>query len=201
MKYILILLSIFISFYSYSQTANLPVYRIEKRTSHPILEKQFSGKINKDKTQDLFLRFKIKKFRITRTANGPKVTFEDVCQQDAKTSVINLVGGGLVQEEVFGVCKSKWMDKEVLIILSGMVYDTESSDFSDETDELRRNFFSHLSIEAGNYIFGLGDFNLDYTTQINFGHLASHLSIDPKYTPLTKVNYREGFTASIRYRE
>ena len=151
--------------------------------------------------QLLKMRFKVKKFRIERTPSGPKISFTPVCEQDTQTEVRDMTGGGLMQEEIFGTCKAKWMGKDVLVVLSGMVYDNYFQDFSDEGRELKRNFFSHLSVEGTIGGFGIGDFNLDNTKTIHFGHWVSDLSVDPRYTPLDANQMREGFTASIRYEE
>jgi hypothetical protein len=151
--------------------------------------------------QVLKMRFKIKKFRIERTSSGPKISFFEVCEKNTRTEVRDMTGGGLMQEEIFGTCPAKWMGKDVLVVLSGMVYDNYFQDFSDEGRELKRNFFSHLTVEGTIGGFGLGDFNLDNTKTLNFGHWVSDLSVDPRYTPLDANKMREGFTASIRYEE
>lgn len=185
-------------FYSFASLAAGNLY--ELKDGRPIQFKG-TGKANASKGIPLKMRFKVKKFRIERTPNGPKISFEDVCEQNTQTEVLDMTGGGLMQEEIFGTCPAKWMGKEVLVVLSGMVYDNIFQDFSDEARELKRNFFSHLSVEGTIGGFGIGDFNLDNTTNINFGHWTSDLSVDPRYTPLTQNQAREGFTASIRYQE
>lgn len=148
----------------------------------------------------LEIRLKVKKYRITQTPTGPKIQFWDVCEHDSKTDVLDLRGGGLIQEEIFTECKAEWMGKSVTVVLSGMVYDSNSSDFSDEGRDLKRNFFSHLSVEGG-IGFSIGDFNFDNTKTINFNHMVSDLSVDPRYSLAAPAKFREGFTASIRYRQ
>jgi|GEM_PF-3396466 len=150
--------------------------------------------------EPLEIRLKVKKYRITQTPSGPKLKFWDVCELDSKTDVLDLRGGGLIQEQIFTECKAEWMGKSVTVVLSGMVYDSNSSDFSDEVRELKRNFFSHLSVEGG-IGFSIGDFNLDNTKTINFDHMVSVLSVDPRYSLAAPAKFREGFTASIRYRQ
>ncbi len=152
------------------------------------------------KTTPIAIKFKVKKFRITRTSQGPKITFFDVCEVETSTQVLDTTGG-IIQEEIFGACKALWMDKPVTVVLSGMIYDNNRSDFQGENDGPRRNFFSHLSVEGTIGGFGLGDFNLDSTSLIPFSHHVSDLSVDPVYNPLTEANYREGFTATIRYQD
>lgn len=197
-------LTLTLAFFMSSSFAKNAFYQIVN--GKPVLHSELTNdgqeqslEVSNPKTVPLKLRLKVKKFRIERTAGGPKISFEDVCEKNSSTDVRDMTGGGLMQEEVFGTCPAKWMGKEVLVVLSGMVYDNIVSDFSDEERELKRNFFSHLSVEGTIGGFGLGDFNLDNTKTIQFVHWVSDLSVDPRYTPLDQTQYREGFTASIRY--
>ena len=182
--------------------ATLPLYQIVEGKPYAFLGDQSAIKLAPTKAdQSLKMRLKIKKFRIERTASGPKISFFEVCEKNTQTEVRDMTGGGLMQEEIFGTCKAEWMGKQVLVVLSGMVYDNYFQDFTDEGRELKRNFFSHLTVEGTIGGFGLGDFNLDNTKTLNFGHWVSDLSVDPRYTPLDAAKMREGFTASIRYEE
>lgn len=194
-------LTFFLAFYSFIAMANSTIYQLIEGKPIAVLNTVEKSEFPLKSIARLKMRFKVKKFRIERTPNGPKISFTEVCERDSKTDVRDMTGGGLMQEEIFGTCSAKWMGKEVLVVLSGMVYDNIVSDFSDEARDLKRNFFSHLSVEGTIGGFGIGDFNLDNTKTINFGHLVSDLSVDPRYTPLAPMNVREGFTASIRFEE
>ena len=200
-KTILVTLLSFFSCFAYSSTIENPaIYQLVNGKLVDYLgDEKPAPRLKAD--QSLKMRFKVKKFRIERTPSGPKISFFEVCEKNTQTEVRDMTGGGLMQEEIFGTCPAKWMGKEVLVVLSGMVYDNYFQDFSDEGRELKRNFFSHLTVEGTIGGFGLGDFNLDNTKTLNFGHWVSDLSVDPRYTPLDTNKMREGFTASIRYEE
>ena len=201
MKLMKLLLTLVLFNFSLTALAKGAVYQLINGKPIVYLGKKEGLKTVKASNVPLKLRYKVKKFRIERTPSGPKISFEDVCEKDSSVEVRDMTGGGLMQEEIFGNCPAKWMGKDVLVVLSGMVYDNIISDFSDEPREYKRNFFSHLSVEGTIGAFGLGDFNLDNTKTINFGHWVSDLSLDPRYSSLSPLQAREGFTASLRYEQ
>lgn len=147
----------------------------------------------------LKLRVKMKKYTIVKTEEGPKIKFEDVCEKNVNIEVRDYTkgGGGLIQEETIMACGSTIKGKNVTVVLSGMIYDNNVADFSDETKDWTRNFFAHLQLSSSEIIFGLGDFNLDTTRDKKLSHLSASLSVDPQFGGESKV--REGFTTRVRY--
>ncbi len=180
------------------QAQVLNMYSVSPGVSQPLLNlgavkvASFTGR---EKMMDV--RIKMSKYVITKTETGPKVNFTPVCEIDVQVPIEDLSSGGLISENTLGVCESTYKTKKVAVIVSGMIYDSEGNDFSDESKGWMRNFFAHLSLSSSEIIFGLGDFNLDSTKDQNMSYLSSALSVDPQLGSTDKQ--REGFTARIRY--
>lgn len=172
----------------------LPPQAIDKRRSPYATSGAFPAQ---GLNQDLPVRYHITKFIVEQTPQGPTVRFERVCEEDSSIPVIDLTGGGgLIEEQLIGYCQSLYENYPVIIVLSGMVYDTIGAYFSDENEGPVRNFFSHLSLQSeAPIIFGIGDFNLGSTRSLPFQHLTADLSSDTG----GKAQRREGFVATIRY--
>jgi hypothetical protein len=84
--------------------------RVSKKESH-------AGNTAKE---ILPLRVNIKKFFVTKTADGFRVRFEPVCEKDANVEVDDLTsGGGFVQEKLFTYCESSARGYAVNVALSG----------------------------------------------------------------------------------
>ncbi|MEO0336404.1 MAG: hypothetical protein AAF202_08415, partial [Pseudomonadota bacterium] len=119
--------------------------------------------------EDLDLRVSIKRFTVTRRDGGASVRWEPVCEESTTIEVEDLHGGGLISEKLMLACESELKGRgRVIVVVSGMVYESTWAGFSDEEPTRLRNFFSHLSLQSkdGTYIFGPGDFNLGYTRQL-----------------------------------
>ena len=175
-----------------------PIWQIIPGISSPVRTGLSKYRKNRTEVREILkLRIKIKKFVVTKTPQGPNIKFSSVCEIPGSTEVMDLTGGGLISEEVLGACDSLFKGKPVTVVLSGMVYDNLVADFSDESEATTRNLFAHLSLSSSDFIFGLGDFNLDNTRDLESEHFASHLSVDPKFGGSGQV--REGFTVTVRY--
>lgn len=181
-----------------AQAEVMNMYQVTPGQSQPILlpkAEKFQTATGREKTMDV--RIKMTKYVITKTEQGPKVNFTPVCEVDVKVPIEDLTSGGVISENNLGVCESTYKNKRVAVILSGMIYDSNGFDFSDESEGWMRNFFAHLSLSSSEIIFGLGDFNLDTTRDPDMTYLSSALSVDPQFG--SSNNQREGFTARIRY--
>lgn len=175
------------------------MYSVSPESSKPILVPdavKIKTATGREKLMDV--RIKMTKYVITKTEQGPKVKFTPVCEIDVLVPIEDLSSGGLISENNMGACESEYNGKRVVVVVSGMIYDSEGYDFSDESKGWMRNFFAHLSLSSNEIIFGLGDFNLDSTRDPDMTYLSSALSVDP-HLGSTKQR-REGFTARVRYR-
>lgn len=155
--------------------------------------------------EDLRIRFKIKKAIVTKDDSGWKVRFEPICEKDSSIPVEDLRdGGGVIVEKLIGKCMATYKGEEVTVAVSGMVYDNSMRDFSDESKNDFRNFFTHLQVFGTRTIFGIGDFNLGHTKALPFESWVSELSTaqggggNPGGELLQT---REDFVASIRFGE
>lgn len=160
-----------------------------------------------DIIENLQLRVSIKRFTVTRRDGSASVKWEPVCEENASIEVEDLTGGGLITEKLMLACESTLKGRGVIVVVSGMVYESSWAGFSDEEPKRHRNFFSHLSLQSkdGTYIFGPGDFNLGYTRELPFRHWVSELSTDnPGGARLAAEDLqvgqtRQGFVTSIRF--
>jgi len=179
---------------SIAQAEVLNVYQVIPGVSAPTLlgkDAYIGYKIAANDTEQMYVRVNIKKFIIEKTESGPTIKFTPVCEKNVVLTVKDMTGGGLISEDVIMSCESTYKSKKFDVILSGMIYDSEVADFTDEEVAWTRNFFAHLSL-SGEIITGLGDFNLDTTRDKNLQHLSAALSIDPGFGQGDKK--REGFT-------
>lgn len=186
--------------------AELGVYQVEQNLTPIKVGDSARYKAMSDVIENLSMRIHLKRFTITKEDGQSKIKWEPICEIDSSVEVKDLRGGGFITEQLYGTCDTQVNGYNVRVVVSGFVYESEWSGFSDEAPSQQRNFMTHLQLQSlgDPIIFGLGDFNLGYTKELPFKHWVSELSTDAAGGRAllgadTLAKTRQGVVAAVRY--